>query len=435
MIDVGGQISWPSSALPYLTSDISEISITFSESAWLASIDSLSVILGVLIYPLLMDIIGRKYTILVFAIIQVIAWILINFSTTFIYLCLSRAIVGIGYAGTANVFAIYIGEIAEKNIRGMFLSLDKICVCLGGFIVNSIGAFVTYKTMNLIMISIPLAGLGALSFMHETPYFYLLKKQDDNAIKTLMKLNDKPSEMVLEDIERMKKTIEDCRSSKRIAVYELIADKGSRRGFYIKLITDFTYAFSGFIAIQTYAQNIFEYSGFSLRPAYSTMLISGVQSFFGFFSSYLVDKWGRKCTYLLSGILSGICLIFMGFFFFCKFYLKIDVSLFSWLPLVSLTIFQIVCTTGLATVPYIYSGELFSVKVKGVAVMLSAIFIAFCLFASKIMLSFLGVVIGFYTIFWLFAAVCFIGPIWIFFYAPETKGKNLEEVLEILHSK
>lgn len=433
MIDVGSQISWTSSALPYLVSDNSEIPITFYQSAWLASIDSICTIFGIIIYPLIMNIVGRKYTILIFGIIQLIAWISINFANNFTYLCITRMIVGIGIGGTVNFFTIYIGEIAEKNIRGMFLSIDKICLNFGGFILNIVGTFLSYKTMNLVMIIIPIIGLLTFPLMHETPYFYLLKNQEDNAVRILMKLNGKNFE-INENIERMKKTINECRESQKNVLHELFTDKGSRRGFIIKIIIDFIYAFSGFLVIQTYAQDIFVLSESSLKPAYSVMLISGVQSLIGFSSCYLVDHWGRKPTFLLSGILSSICLLLIGIFFFFKYYLKIDVTSFSLTPLISLIIFQIVSNIGLSTLPYIYSGELFSVKVKGLAIMISSIFLGLCIFMSKFMTPFLGKAAGIYSVFWLFSSVCFIGPFIIIFIVPETKGKNLEEILEILRS-
>lgn len=435
MIDVGAQISWTSSALPYLTSDISEIPITFNESVWLASIDSICTIFGIILYPCIMNVVGRKYTILVFTLIQIIAWIAINLATNFISLLISRIIVGVGYGGTFSFLTIYIGEIAEKNLRGMFLSIDKICVNFGGFILNSVGAFLSYRTMNLVMISIPLIALSLFPLMHETPYYYLMKKQEENAIRTLMKLNSKEnSRMVMDDIERIRRTIEECGSSKKYAIQEVFSDKGSRRGLIIKIITDLTYAFSGFLVIQTYAQDIFQNTGSSMKPAYSVMLISGVQSLVGFSSGFLVDYWGRRPIYLLSGIMSSICLTAVGFFFFLKYFLEINVDKFSWTPLVFLTFFQIVANMGLSTIPYIYSGELFSVKVKGIAVMISSILVGLSLFLAKFMTPFLEKLVGIYSVLWLFSSVCFIGPLCIFFIAPETKGKNLEEVLSILRS-
>ncbi|XP_043483113.1 facilitated trehalose transporter Tret1-like [Leptopilina heterotoma] len=434
MIDVGAQISWTSSALPYLTSDISEIPITFNESVWLASIDSICTIFGIILYPSIMDVVGRKYTILIFTLIQIIAWIAINLATNFISLLISRIIVGIGYGGIFSFLTIYIGEIAEKNLRGMFLSIDKICVNFGGFILNSVGAFLSYRTMNLVMISIPLISLSLFPLMHETPYYYLMKNREENAIRALMKLNCKENSMVVDDIERIRRTIEECGSSKKYAIQELFSDKGSRRGLIIKIITDLTYAFSGFMVIQTYAQDIFEYTGSSMKPAYSVMLISGVQSLVGFSSGFLVDYWGRRPIYLLSGIMSSISLTSVGVFFFFKYFLEINVDNFSWTPLVLLTFFLIVANMGLSTIPHIYSGELFSVKVKGLAVMISSIFVGFSLFLAKFMTPFLNKLVGIYSVFWLFSSVCFIGPLCIFFIAPETKGKNLEEVLSMLRS-
>ena len=436
MIDGGAQATWSSPALSYLTSAQSDIPITVDQAPWLASICSISSIIGFLTYPLIMNRIGRKYTILVFGLTQVTSRILLNLASSYTFLCIARVVVGTGYGGTYAILTIYIGEVAEKRFRGMFLSLDKICVNLGAFLINAAGAFLSYKTMNLIMILIPLIALGTFPFMLETPYFYLLKGRDEEAIKTLMVLSrvNRP-ELIMEDIERMKKNIEECKKSKNSSIKELFSDRGSRKALMIKFLTEFIYSFSGFLAIQAYAQQIFSNSGSNLGPAYEAMIMTGVQVLAGFPSSQLVDHWGRRPVYLFSGLMSAIMLGITGLFFFFKFVIGTDLSNVTWIPLVSMVLYMVVCNMGLTTIPYIYSGELFSVKVKGLAVMLSVIISGAFGFITKLMLPFLNEAAGIYTTFWIFAFTCVVGSLIIYYITPETKGKNLERILEILSGK
>ncbi|XP_051165528.1 facilitated trehalose transporter Tret1-like [Leptopilina boulardi] len=433
MIDVGVQVSWSSPALDYLTNNQTNNYLSEKEGGLLASIDSIASIIGFLTYPLIMNRIGRRYTIFVFGLVQLSAWIVLIFANSFLQLCIGRVIVGIGYGGSFGFLTIYIGEMTEKNVRGMFLSLDKICVNLGGFIVNAAGVYLSYKNMNICMGVIPIIALMAFPLMLETPYFYLLKGKEKLAIKTQMKLSDeKYSEFVTDDIERMKKTIKECEDSEKNVFHELITDRGSRRALIIKLITEFTYAFSGFLAIQSYVRQIFEKSGSTLKPGYSAMIVSGVQVIAGVPASQLVDRWGRRPIYLFSGFVSGINLAIVGGYFFFKEYMKYDLSIISWLPLICMVILQIVLNMGVSTMPYIYSGELFSVKVKGLACMLSSLCHGLFGFICKFSLPILEESFGFYLPFWFFTIVCFIGPIIVYNLAPETKGKHLEEVLELL---
>lgn len=433
MIDVGVQVSWSSPALDYLKSNETSITLKRIEPGLLASIDSIASIIGFLTYPLLMNRIGRRYTIFVYGLVQLLAWIVINFARSDIILCLGRVIVGIGYGGSFGFLTIYIGEMTEKNIRGMFLSLDKICVNLGGFIVNAAGVFLSYKNMNICMGVIPIIALAAFPLMLESPYYYFLKGEEKKAIETHMILSgEKYPEFVKEDIERMKKTIKECEDSEKHVFHELMTDRGSRRALIIKLITEFTYAFSGFLAIQSYVRQIFKETGSNLETGYAAMIVSGMQVIAGVPASRLVDRWGRRPIYLFSGIVSSINLLIIGVFFFFKQYKHYDVSIVSWLPLVCMVVLQIVINMGISTMPYIYSGELFSVKVKGLACMLSSLCHATLGFICKFSLAHFEENDNLYLPFWFFTTVCIVGPVIVFKLVPETKGKHLEEVLELL---
>lgn len=75
----------------------------------------------------------------------------------------------------------------------------------GIFIINALGAFVSNKNMNLIMMAVPISAISTFPLMSETPYFLFMEDQDEEAISTLMKLSGVTnSEMVMADIKRMK---------------------------------------------------------------------------------------------------------------------------------------------------------------------------------------------------------------------------------------
>ncbi|XP_033212350.1 facilitated trehalose transporter Tret1-like [Belonocnema kinseyi] len=205
MIDVGAVSAWPSPALPYLTRDKSEFPVSIEEGSWLPSIINISALFGNIPAPIIMNRIGRKYTLLVLGVLQLISWILVNLSHNYTILLAARLLAGVSIGGTFCMLPIYIGEISAKNIRGFFLSLDKIFMNGGAFVINTLGAFLPYETMNLIMIAVPIAAICMFPLMSETPYFYLMKDRDEEAINTLMILSAvKNPEMVMEDITRMK---------------------------------------------------------------------------------------------------------------------------------------------------------------------------------------------------------------------------------------
>lgn len=409
--------------------------VTNEQSVWLASICSLSSIIGCTTIPLIINQIGRRYTCLIFSVSHLMSWILINVAYDYTFLFIARFFAGISVGGTITSIPPYIGEITAKKIRGKFLAFVRICVNFGGFLITTLGAFLTYKTMNLLMISIPILAICLLPFMLESPYYYLKKGQNEDAIKTLMKLYDtKNSEMIITDIERMKKAI-DSENSEKSRILELIFDRGSRKAFIILLLVNFAFAFSGTMAIQAYAQVIFKQSGSSLAPEYAAMIVVGVQILACLPSALLVDNWGRRPIYLFSGIMCAISLGIVGLFFFLKEFLQSDVSSVTWVPLLGLVFYQFVCTIGISTIPTVYEGELFTVKVKELAIMTASIILAVFMFTSKMMIPLVNNSVGMYTTFWIFSGICIVIPLIIFYITPETKGRNLEDVLMLMRGK
>ena len=435
IIDVGAHLAWTSPALPHLTNGKTKFSVTNDQGAWLASVVSLSAMIGYVTNSLIVDRIGRRFTLLIFAISHLGSWISINCAYNYNFLIIARLAAGFSLGGTYSFLPPYIGEVSEKKIRGTFLAFDRIGVNLGAFLVTALGAFFSYETMNLVMILVPTLAICLFPLMVETPYYYLMQGQDDKAVKILMKLSGvKRSDIIMPNIRRMKEAMEN-QNSQSSSIQELMKDRGSRKALIIVLLAYMTYAFSGTIAIQAYAQVIFKQSSSSLGSEYAAMIITGVQIFSGLPSSKLIDHWGRRPIYLFSGILSAISLGIVGLFFFLKDYLGTDISRVTWLPLVGLVLYQFMCNCGISTIPTVLVGEIFSVKVKTTAVLIASVIVALFLFTTKMMTPFLNDSVGIYTTFWIFSGFCLCGPLIIVYITPETKGKNLEEVLILMRGE
>ncbi|XP_033225240.1 sugar transporter ERD6-like [Belonocnema kinseyi] len=239
-MDVGASLTWTSPALPYLTSENSTIPLSNAQGALLAASSSISGIIALLMCPLIMDQIGRKYTILVLGFIQLLSKICIYVAHNYTFLFILRLLVGVGTTGMIAFLALYIGEIAAENIRGRFLILNKICVNLGSFLMAIAGAFLPYNPMNIVAITIPLIAMLLFPIMEETPYYYLMKGQEKEATETLTKLSgEKSVEIVTANIERMKSAILEGQNSKKSSFRELFSDRSSRRALIIKMIKKF----------------------------------------------------------------------------------------------------------------------------------------------------------------------------------------------------
>ena len=436
LIDVGdaGADYWTSPALPYLESQNSPFPITTDEMSLIPSIFHVGALIGLLLYTQFVDRIGRKYTLLLFSSLQIISWALIFVAQGVNLLYVARLIGGIGYAGGIIVKAIYVGEIAEKNIRGLFIFFGNIAYCLGSLITVSTGAFLSYDAMNLVLLSLPILFVVIFPFMPESPYFYLKCKREKEAVDSFSRLRGTTNAKIIEEeITRMKEAIIEAERNKKNSLLKLFESKRSIKGFMIILLLKAGLMLSGMHVIRAYCQEIFNYSGFSIAPEYSTVILTFIVLVGGTPTAPLADYIGRRMLTLYSAIICSLSLFIVGVFFFLKFYIQIeDLSSISWIPLVALIVYQISWAAGIMTSMVLLSSELFSVDVKSSALSLSYIagefFLFIAIFGYKRTIENFGI----YGLFWMYAVACLVLPLMSIYIMPETKGKTLEEIQKLL---
>ncbi|XP_051159718.1 uncharacterized protein LOC127280626 [Leptopilina boulardi] len=173
--------SWPSPALPYLTGEKSEIQITKDQSAWIAAFYPLGLIIGYLLNPLFVDRIGRKRTLLMFSLPQVISWFLIIIAKNSLNLYVARIIGGIGYGGGISSSTVYISEIGNVKNRGIFLVLLKCMMNFGFLFTMILGAFLNYKNMNIVLLMMPVFFVLVFIFVPDSSYFQNVSQRTDQA--------------------------------------------------------------------------------------------------------------------------------------------------------------------------------------------------------------------------------------------------------------
>lgn len=424
---------WTSPSLPYLKSENSHIPITQEKASYLLYLISFSSIFGPFLYLLITKQLGRKNTILLLGTLQLLSWILTNIATNYTLLCVAKLTFGLAFSAICSAIPIYIGEIADKQIRGTYLSIIIICSSIGAFLMALSGALLNHKTMNLVMTMMPIFGFAMSIFMTETPYYYLMKGFEEEAIQVLMKLTSVTRrELIADDIERMKKTLIENEKIETNILRDLFIDKGGRKAFIIVVITASFSGLSGYIAIQAFAEEILSYSDSALSAKHGTMILTGIQIFSGLTSSLLIDTWGRKPTCLISGLLSSLSLAMVGIFYLFQYFFQFDVKFFAFAPLVGLICFTFSCNIGINPISFIYVGEIFPIHLKEYAAMTGGITFSIGCLTSNFILHSFNANGNIYVAFWIFSIFCILQAFIVWFVMPETMGKNLEEILLIM---
>lgn len=152
-----------------------------------------------------------------------------------------------------------------------------------------------------------------------------------------------------------------------------------------------------------------------------------------YISTILIDRTGRRILLLISATVMSICLVALGVYFHLK--TVYDTSAFSSIPLISLALFIVLFSIGFGPIPWMMMGEIFPTKVKGLASSVSASFNWLLAFTVTKLFQNMLDTIGTSVTFVLFGVVCALAIAFVFFVIPETKGKDIHEINNILLGK
>ena len=111
-MSTGCILGWSSPTLPKILGYGEKIHVTREEGAWLSSVVTLGAVFGSFFAGALIDRIGRKWTIITLAFIEVISWFLMVFCSSIYLLYIARVIAGCGIGSALLAVPIYITEIS-----------------------------------------------------------------------------------------------------------------------------------------------------------------------------------------------------------------------------------------------------------------------------------------------------------------------------------
>ena len=207
---------------------------------------------------LLMNAIGRKWTMLLLVIPFTIGWILVIWATSVVMMCVGRFLLGIAGGAFCVTAPMYIGEIAQSSIRGTVGTFFQLMITIGILFVYVVGTFTSVFTLSIICGVIPLIFGATFFFMPESPAYLVSKDRNDDAVKALKWLRGQQYDEKAE-IEEMKK--EDAQmKAEKLTFTQAFSRAAAIRGLVISLGLMFFQQMSGINAVIFYTVSIFNVS-------------------------------------------------------------------------------------------------------------------------------------------------------------------------------
>ena len=396
--------------------------ITQEEGSWVASLSLLGAFFGGIPGGFAMRF-GRKSILKVVALPFALCWMLTAFASSVYMVYASSFLCGICSAIISLVTPVYISEIAHPQIRGCLCSMAKLAAHMGMLLSFIIGGYVNWRQLAFIASAAPLALFCVAFAIPETPSFLLYTGSDEEAVRNYAWLNS--GEDVTQQMQTMKENIQDIKQEDMTTCY-----KEWRRDLVRPVLITcglmVFQKFSGANAFQFYAVPILSEAFVGIDPYGAAVVVSLLQIIAGMVSSLLIDTAGRLPLLIISNFLMSAALAGFGTFLYVTGNENYS-SGYDWIPLFCCLIFQVAFSLGISPISWIYIGELFPLKHRGLGAIANSVSYA-CSFASVKTFVDFQQNLGLHGAFWLYSGISVIGLLFTIALVPETKGEKIQEM-------
>lgn len=422
------QHAWSSPFIVKIVKD-PEYNINEKEASYFAILPPFAMMLSCYCFAVMFDVIGRKHTLMIAAIPQILAWVLTIVTKNLYILYVSRILVGIAAGCIYATLPVYVGEIASPKMRGLAGGCITTFSFIGKFLIHIVGNYFSVPVTAYICIPLPILFFVSFFFMPESPYYYIMKKDFDSAKKSLKKLKGNYN---VDQFLKLKNDVE-RQMTERAQWKDIIKIKSNRKATLLSFFLRTSQQLGGMAIYTSSMRYIFEKSKGFVSSDIASEIFTFCSCVFYFIASYSADKFGRRTTYIISTFFVG--LIFSTetvYFYLDQYQPEIGINVYNWFPLIGLLVCIFVASFGPGVVPTIMISELFSTSIKAKTSVFNVFTMGIIVFIANNLFYFMNFKIGLYGPFAMFAILNLGSSVISYFYLPETKGKTLEEIQQML---
>jgi sugar porter (SP) family MFS transporter len=383
---------------------------------------ALGAIAGCLIAGAVSDKYGRKKGLLTAAAVFGLSSLAMAFAPSRGIFITSRFMAGIGVGMASMLSPMYIAEISPAPLRGRMVAINQLTLVTGILITNLVNY--TLRNMGedawrwmfgLGVIPSVLFFIGAW-WLPESPRWLVKAGRPDQARITLEKIGGVDfARTSLIEVQRT------TGGSTRVN-YAAAFQKAFLPAVLIGVGLAIFQQLCGINVVFNYTTIIFQSIGVSQdEQLLQTVFIGGVNLMFTLLAMLLVDKVGRKPLMLLGA--GGLAIL----------YIIVVLMLSGKNPRVSWYLLAAIGTyaMSLAPVTWVLISEIFPNKVRSAATSIAVL----SLWAAYFILVFTFPILYHHledSTFYIYAAICVLGALFIAAKVKETKGKTLEELEEVI---
>ncbi|GAB6032927.1 Facilitated trehalose transporter Tret1 [Chamberlinius hualienensis] len=429
---IGTVYAFPSPSFPQMNSEPNSFRLSSEEQSWAVSSVSFGGLIGGLSGRFLVDILGRKLSLILSLCPLSIGWLIILCSRWSWMVILGRIITGLAVGVTWVCSPIYVAEIAPTDHRGLLLMSHAFLLSVGVVWSYLIGQFLHWRWLIISYLIINIIAAIGLTFIPESPRWLTIKgwlKGAEDSLKWFRGVEDVQKEFFF-----IKANVQEQKGQK--IEWKDICHREFYCPLMLTLASVTVQIWGGITIIDAYTVDIFTAGGSTIDPYTATTIIGFVQLFGNFYMFYVMNTAGRRPLLIISGIGLTISLVAMSIFFKVK---EIDPQLANeklfWLPIASIVLYFITFDIGWSCVPPAMIGELLPLRYRGLAGGITVAWAWTSIFLTTKFYVNIVQAIGLFGPFLIYAVVTVFGVVFAIFLLPETKNKTLEEIENLFRKK
>jgi MFS transporter, SP family, galactose:H+ symporter len=413
----GYDLSIIAGAQLFVTADFG---LTTRQQELLTTMVVIGQIAGALGAGVLANAIGRKKSVVLILFAYAMFALLAAFSVSLPMLLTARLLLGLTIGVTVVVVPVYVAESAPTKVRGSLLTAYQLAV-VSGLIVGYLTGYLLAGSHSwrwmLGLASVPaLLLLPLVIRMPETARWYLLKGRVDDARRAMLRVEPTA------DVDDQLADIGRALSEGSGGFSEMLRPPYLRATVFV-VVLGFLIQITGINAIIYYSPRIFQAMGFTgnfaLLGLPALVQVAGLAAVGA--ALLLVDRVGRRPI-----LLCGIAMMIVADVVLIAVFGQGFGGAIAGFAGVLLFIFGY--TMGFGSLGWVYASESFPSRLRSIG---SSTMLTSNLVANAVIAAFFLTVLhslggaGTFTLFALFAVVAFA---FVHRYAPETKGRQLEDI-------